>query len=180
MNQTTGFIGDHGFNFQISSSIPDGAHKVYVYAIDSAGGTKRLLSGSPASIQLVRNQSPSQGQTLVGVPIFGAMLQVKWTRGSFSAWRNSSTGAVDIWSITNGKVSGENQNVGNVSSTWQFAGIGDYNGDGTDDMAGRNSLTGEVDTWLISGAKINGGGSIGTASSAWQALANSPVYLPGQ
>jgi hypothetical protein len=58
--------------------------------------------------------------------------------------------------------------LGTMSSAWQLAGIGDYTGNGTSDVAWRNTTTGQVQTWLISNDQVTGGSAIGHASSVWQ------------
>jgi hypothetical protein len=82
-------------------------------------------------------------------------------------WRNTTTGEVDTWLMSNGKVSG-GSGIGSVSSAWQALGTGDFNGDGTSDILWRNTVTGEVDTWLMNNGKVSGGSGIGSVSSAWQ------------
>jgi FG-GAP-like repeat/Lipase (class 3) len=82
-------------------------------------------------------------------------------------WRNSTTGEVDTWLMSNGHISG-GTGVGSVSSAWQTLGTGDFNGDSTSDILWRNSTTGEVDTWLMSNGHISGGTGVGSVSSAWQ------------
>jgi hypothetical protein len=57
-------------------------------------------------------------------------------------------------------------------AAWQFAGIGDYNGDGVSDVLWRNTATGEVDTWLVNDGHKVGGGAIGEVSTAWTSSAS--------
>jgi hypothetical protein len=86
---------------------------------------------------------------------------------SDALWRNTSTGEVDTWLLTNGQMTG-GTGVGSVSSAWQTLATGDFNGDGTSDILWRNSNTGEIDTWLINNGHISGGTAISSVSSAWQ------------
>jgi hypothetical protein len=49
-NRVTGYPGDHGFTFQLPSSVSDGNHTIYAYGIDSMGGANPLLSGAPKPV----------------------------------------------------------------------------------------------------------------------------------
>ena len=91
----------------------------------------------------------------------------QWRRYPDILWRNSNTGEVDTWLITNGHVSGATA-VGVASSAWQLLGVGDFNGDGTSDVLWRNTNTGEVDTWLLANGHVAGGSGVSSVSSAWQ------------
>jgi ELWxxDGT repeat protein len=92
-------------------------------------------------------------------------------------WRNTNTGEVDTWLMSGPQVNGGSgaqisggSGIGFVSSAWRFAGIGDFDGDGINDVLWHNTTTGEVDTWLMNNGQVTGGRGIGFASSAWQSL----------
>ena len=53
------------------------------------------------------------------------------TAPSDIAWYNSTTGNIDIWQIVNGHWNGS-VDVGSHPLGWAPAGIGDFNGDGTE------------------------------------------------
>jgi hypothetical protein len=59
-------------------------------------------------------------------------------------WRNAD-GDVAIW-FSNGSGGFINQDLGIVSTDWQIAGVGDFNGNGRSDIAWRN-LNGETAIW---------------------------------
>src|SRR5256886_225265 len=60
-------------------------------------------------------------------------------------------------------------NVVDSVSGWQVQGIGDFDGDGRDDVLWRNRATGENYIWLMNGWTIASGGLIRTvADQAWQ------------
>jgi len=71
-------------------------------------------------------------------------------------WRNASTGQITDWLAASGSGFTDNYNNAraNVSTGWQVAGTGDFNGDGRDDILWRNSSTGQITDWL---GKTNGG-----------------------
>jgi hypothetical protein len=70
-------------------------------------------------------------------------------------WRNTITGHVDEWQITNAQWAGsidlgthplsQAQSV----TSWQVAGIGDFNHDGTDDILWRDPASGRNDGWVM-------------------------------
>lgn len=58
VNERVGYSGDHGYVFNIPSTVPSGIHSLYVYGIDSAGGENRLLSGAPKTTSLALPDRP--------------------------------------------------------------------------------------------------------------------------
>jgi hypothetical protein len=79
-------------------------------------------------------------------------------------WRNTQTGGVESWIMTNGMPLGGG-GVGIASTAWVPAGTGDLNGDGTADMLWRNINTGEVDDWLMTNGHISGSAALGFVPS---------------
>jgi hypothetical protein len=80
-------------------------------------------------------------------------------------WQNTS-GELYLW-LMNGTTIAGGGIVGNVSSGWNVAGIGDFNADGDADILWRNSTTGQVYVWLMNGTTIASMGSPGTPTSDW-------------
>jgi hypothetical protein len=62
VNQVTGYPGDHGFAFQLPSSIANGNHTIYAYGIDSAAGPNSLLSGAPKTVTIAINKGGETAQ----------------------------------------------------------------------------------------------------------------------
>jgi hypothetical protein len=52
VNQVTGYPGDHGFSFQLPSSVSNGNHALYIYGIDSAGAPNPILGGAPKTVTI--------------------------------------------------------------------------------------------------------------------------------
>lgn len=52
-----------------------------------------------------------------------------------------------------------------ISNAWDAAAIGDYNGDGRDDVIWRNAA-GNMAAWFINGSSVTGQ-SLGTLSTDW-------------
>ena len=84
-------------------------------------------------------------------------------------WRNSTTGAVETWLMTNGQIGG-GTGLGFASNSWTAVATGDFNGDGMTDVLWRNSTSGAVESWLISNGVVSGGTGVGMTSSAWRAV----------
>ena len=63
----------------------------------------------------------------------------------------NAAGEIDVWRISGGeKVSSSALNsLGLDTSVWTFAGVGDFNGDGTDDLAWYNKHSKEAGYWPI-------------------------------
>ena len=78
----------------------------------------------------------------------------------------ASTGQVYLWLINGTTMSGGGS-VSYVSSGWNIAGIGDFNGDGIADILWRNTSTGEVYIWLMNGTTIASTGSPGSPTFDW-------------
>lgn len=80
-------------------------------------------------------------------------------------WRNTQTGAISNWLYAGGDGAqtftiNDAHAFTAVPLDWQIAQIGDFNGDGRDDLLWRNETTGAVSDWL---ATTNGGWTINDA-----------------
>jgi hypothetical protein len=90
-------------------------------------------------------------------------------------WRHTS-GAVAEWQ---GQSDGSFINTSNVmpnavDSSWQIVGIGDFNGDGHDDIFWRHTATGTIDEWLgqpDGGFNNNGGAAANVVGTDWSIAA---------
>src|SRR5438034_477197 len=85
-------------------------------------------------------------------------------------WRNAVTGQNYIY-LMNGLTIASEGSVSFVDPTsgWQVQGIGDFDGDGRDDVLWRNLSTGENYIYLMNGSTIASEGYLNTVSDpAWQ------------
>ena len=84
-------------------------------------------------------------------------------------WRNSS-GEVSNWlgQVNGGFADNFANSYVEVSNSWQVAGVGDFNGDGRDDVLWRNA-NGDVTNWLGQ----SNGGFVGNYASSYNAVPNS-------
>src|SRR6266699_2333192 len=85
-------------------------------------------------------------------------------------WRNAVTGQNYIYLMNGLTIASEGSvNFVDPVSGWQVQGIGDFDGDGRDDILWRNLATGENYIYLMNGLAIASGGLIRTvADQAWQ------------
>jgi len=85
-------------------------------------------------------------------------------------WTNSSVGAVqtDIWELSNGQWSAS-VSPGTHPAGYEFAGAGNFTGNGTSDILWFNPTTGDVDEWKIAAGKWAGSVDLGAHPGAgWQ------------
>jgi glucose/arabinose dehydrogenase len=85
-------------------------------------------------------------------------------------WRNQVSGENYIYPMLGVAIKPTEGYVRTVSDlNWQVAGVGDFNGDGKDDIVWRNSSTGETYVYLMTGNAIAGEGYLRTvADQGWQ------------
>ena len=88
-------------------------------------------------------------------------------------WRSSATGRISDWlGTTSGGFTGNGANsTSAISTDWQVAGIGDFNGDNRDDILWRSSATGQIADWLgttSGGFAGNGANSASAIAAEWQ------------
>jgi len=81
--------------------------------------------------------------------------------------RNGTTGMVAIWFI-DGTTRTSHGAVLTVPIAWgwNIVGVGDFNGDGKDDVLLRNSVSGMVAAWLMNGLTVDDDGAIDTVAPA--------------
>ncbi|WP_052347890.1 S8 family serine peptidase [Imhoffiella purpurea] len=74
-------------------------------------------------------------------------------------WRNASTGAVDVWQMTNGAISGATNTAPATGLGWSIVATNDFNKDGSIDVFWQYPATGATWIWLMSS------GAIGTSAA---------------
>jgi hypothetical protein len=116
------------------------------------------------------------GVTFAGAAFIPAVTDPSWTiagRGDFDGdgradilWRNTGTGANAIWRM-NGSSVALSSAIPTVAtaSGWTIVGVGDFNGDGKDDILWRN-VSGDNAIWLMSGFSLAGASTIPAVSAA--------------
>jgi hypothetical protein len=81
--------------------------------------------------------------------------------------RNSSNGAFEAYNISNNQITGAAA-LGAIGLNWGFAGLGDFNRDGTSDMILRNSASGQFEVYDINNNQISFATSLGAVGLDWQ------------
>jgi len=88
-------------------------------------------------------------------------------------WRNAGNGDVREWlGQANGGFFGNSAAASSASLAWQIEGIGDYNGDGRDDVLWHNS-NGAITDWLAqaNGSFVNNGSNANlSVGGVWVAM----------
>lgn len=82
--------------------------------------------------------------------------------GAFSDWLGQANG---------GFVINDANAFNSIPTDWQIAAVGDYNGDGRDDILWRNSVTGAMSDWLGTGAGgfvINDANAFAVVPAEWE------------
>jgi hypothetical protein len=85
-------------------------------------------------------------------------------------WRNKNSGDVGAWILDKGTgdYSSWTDIGGAATGEWEISGIGDFNGDGTDDVLWNNTESGIMGAWLINdGAYSAWSGISGEEFSGW-------------
>ena len=83
-------------------------------------------------------------------------------------WLNTLTREVAIW-FMNGTtlVGGYKVTAAPVGTNWDVQGVGDFSGDGKDDILWLNTLTREVAIWLMNGTTISSAAIVQTVAASW-------------
>ena len=75
-------------------------------------------------------------------------------------WRNTVTGEIEMW-VMNGTQIAQSVNFGAVPLAWSISGIGDFDGNGSEDILWRDT-SGNVGLWLMSGTSILSTATVGS------------------
>ncbi|MBN1916661.1 MAG: FG-GAP repeat protein [Verrucomicrobia bacterium] len=82
-------------------------------------------------------------------------------------WYNGTTGQVGIWLINGYTFAGGGVPASlDPSEGWTIKGVGDFNGDGKDDVLLRETTTGQVAMWFMNGLRLAAAGVITTVDPA--------------
>ena len=82
--------------------------------------------------------------------------------------RNSNTGGLEVYDISNNQITGA-AFIGNVGLDWQFSGVGNFSSiPGETDLLLRNSNTGGLEVYDINNNQITGAAFLGAVGLDWQ------------
>lgn len=161
------------------------SHKVTIrWGDGTANSVINLSSGNTNISSSHRYQNP--GNYTISVTVADDIGQVQSSRSvqvgnaNFSdfnrdnlsdiVWRNRVTGQNSLWflSVNNQQISGESL-LSVPNPAWAIEGIGDYDGDGQDDLVWRNETTGQNSVWLMDEAQRAGSVALDKVTGAgWQ------------
>ena len=80
-------------------------------------------------------------------------------------WYNTQTTEVGMW-VMNGAQVAQAVDFGRVGGSWQIAGIGDFDGNGSTDILWRDA-SGNVGMWLMNGTSISSTAVLGSVPLNW-------------
>jgi hypothetical protein len=121
---------------------------------------------------LIDFESPSQSHASAGVPVTILHAQTgvnpvpNLSTTADMILRQSSTGNFEIYNLGNNAIQAAYP-LGAVGLDWQFAGVGNFNGD-TTDMLLRNSTTGGFEVYDVSYNNITTAAFMGTVGLDWK------------
>jgi hypothetical protein len=91
--------------------------------------------------------------------------------GSAIIFQNQTTGAISRW-LVNGTTVTSDQTIATPAAGWKVAAVGDFDGNGFDDLALQNSSTRSVAVWLMDsvGTTVTKGVVIATPVEGWKVV----------
>jgi hypothetical protein len=91
--------------------------------------------------------------------------------GNAIIFQNQTTGAISRW-LVNGTTVTSDQVIATPAAGWKVAAVGDFDGDGFDDLALQNSSTRAVAIWLMDsvGTTVTKGVVIATPVEGWKVV----------
>src|SRR5262249_33207721 len=93
--------------------------------------------------------------------------------------RNSSTGALEVYDISNNQITGA-AFIGTIGLDWQFSGVGNFSGvPGETDLLLRNGKTGGFEVYNINNNQLTGAAFIGTVGTDWHFAGIAPIHAAG-
>ncbi|MBF0539385.1 MAG: VCBS repeat-containing protein [Nitrospirae bacterium] len=133
-----------------------GALAMWITSSDGMSVTASVVTFNGAPVSLGNNSD----WRLLGTGKFGA------TTASV-LWQNTRTGDVAVWQMSGATIASGAWVVRSLPLTWQFKGISDFNGDGTDDILWQDPNTGQIAMWIMNGPNIGSGSIVGLPPSGW-------------
>ena len=176
-NGTLSNLGDGGYDAATGVYLATGTLADVIADLDGLIFTPTPGQSASTSFTLTDTDnygaSTTDSNTSVDVVVSTAPNDFTGNGISDLLWRQSSTGMLAMWlmngsSITSSQAPTYEGTTVTPGSTWSVAGIGDFNGDGNDDILWRNS-NGSLAMWLMDGSTIQS-----SAAPTYQGSAVSP------
>src|SRR5208337_2790458 len=143
----------------------DGTSDILFYNSNSGTVGEWLMhNGQIASSQAIASFGAGSGWSIAGTGDFTG-------NGTDDIlFYNASTGTLGEWLMQNGQLA-SSQAIGSfgAGSGWSIAGVGDFTGNGTDDILFYNANTGIVGEWLMQNGQLASSQAIGSlgVGSGW-------------
>jgi hypothetical protein len=81
--------------------------------------------------------------------------------------RHRTTNAVAVWDM-NGRAVLNTDVITTAGAAWRFDAVGDYNGDGDDEILWHNVDTRQVAMWEMANHRLMNGAAFYTTASGWR------------
>jgi hypothetical protein len=142
-------------------------HWVLAGASDFNGDGKADLlwrdsSTGTVAIWLMNGGTVVQTGTVGTVPLSWSIIGT--TANGGIGWRNTS-GALALWSM-NG-FTATSHSLGTVANVWAVVGVGDFDGNGSDDLLFRNSTSGALVIWFLTDGVFTSSANVATVANSW-------------
>ncbi len=134
----------------------DGLVVVWLTSSDGMSVTASVVTFNGAPVSLGSNSS----WRLLATGKFGG-------GAAGVVWQDTSTGDVALWHLDGTSITSGAWVARSLPPAWQFRGLADFNGDGTDDLLWQESGTGRVVMWIMNGDTPASVSALGTLGPDW-------------
>lgn len=152
---------------QDSDTVKNVEHFTFVDATFDATDPGSLMPLPPATSTVIAAAAgPGGGIYQIGGPAKGGTLDFNGDGKSDLTFLNNTSHGAAVWQLNGAQVTA-NPQIGtiNANSGWDYAGLGDFNGDHKTDLLFVNDNTGGVAVWQMDGTKVTANPQIGTMAA---------------
>jgi hypothetical protein len=157
-------IESFGFSSHRKNDFDGNSRSDVISYLSDTGHVKLYLNGADSVEQKIVGGVDAASWDYVGTGDFNS------DGATDVLWRNKSTGLVGAWLLNKGSgdYSSWSSIAGAAIGEWEISGVGDFNGDGTDDVLWYNTQSGLMGAWLVNDGVYSAWTSIaGADPSSW-------------